>query len=343
MEEKKSLDISWITVFRIFFAVITFYLLFAIRDILVWIVFALVISILFNPLIEFLTRRKIPRFLSVIFVYLGSFGLLGLLVYLISPFFVSETRKFLEVLPVYFERISPSLSLVGLESFETAESVISALQNYVEKVANNIFGVIFLIFGGFFSGLFIIATAFFLSLEKGVVEKSLTILFPKKYEEQILAIWKRCQKKVSGWFLARIMASIFVGTLSYLVLLVFNVDYPFSLGLLAGIFNFVPYIGPAITAVFLFLIISPFNILKALFVFIAFVLIQQVEGNIITPILMKRIMGLPPSLVLIALVIGGKLWGVLGAILIIPLMGILFEFLREFLAKKREREAAAYE
>jgi len=116
------------------------------------------------------------------------------------------------------------------------------------------------------------------------------------------------------------------------------VRYPFTLGLFAAVFNFIPYIGPLFTGILLFLIIFPLDVLKTIFVLIAFVLIQLIEGNILSPILMKKIVGLPPALVLVALVVGGKLWGILGAILIIPLAGILFEFFREFLQKRKEKE-----
>lgn len=81
------------------------------------------------------------------------------------------------------------------------------------------------------------------------------------------------------------------------------------------------------------------SITKALFVLAAFALLQQIEGNLISPLLTKKFVGLPPILVLLALAIGGKLWGILGAILVIPLAGILYEFLRDFLKKRKEEKA----
>ena len=79
--------------------------------------------------------------------------------------------------------------------------------------------------------------------------------------------------------------------------------------------------------------------LQAIFILIIFILIQQVENNIITPILAKKFIGLSPVLVLLALAIGGTLWGFLGAILAIPLAGILFEFLKDYLKKRKKDEA----
>ena len=79
--------------------------------------------------------------------------------------------------------------------------------------------------------------------------------------------------------------------------------------------------------------------MKAVFVSLAFVLIQQIEGNSLTPLRSRKLIGLSPVVVLIALAIGGELWGMVGAILAIPIAGILFEFLRDFLKKRKEESA----
>jgi predicted PurR-regulated permease PerM len=336
---EKILDISWETIFKISVAIICFYIVYSIRDILIWFVFALIISVLFNPAIDFLQRKKIPRILGVVSVYVFVFGIFSLLIYLVLPFFTYEIQQFLESLPQYFERISPPLRGLGFQAFENTEVFVRALEKTLETMAGNILNVLFTFFGGVFSTLFVITTAIFLSVEEKVIERSLMLLFPKRYEAYALNLWGRCQKKVAGWFGARLLACLFVGVVSYVTFLLFHVKYPFTLGLFAAVFNFIPYIGPLLTGILLFLVVFPIDILKAIFVLIAFTLIQLVEGNLLSPILMKKIVGLPPALVLVSLVIGGKLWGLLGAILIIPLAGILFEFFREFLQKRKEKEA----
>lgn len=339
MDGEKILDISWKTILKISVIIVCFYILYSIKDILIWFIFALTISVLFNPAIEFFQRRRIPRILGVILLYVGIFGILSVLVYLVVPLFTSEIKEFLQSFPQYFERISPPLRGLGFQAFESIESFLKVLGLALEGMAENIFSALFTIFGGFFTTLFVIITAIFLSLEEKAVEKTLVLLFPKKHEDNVLKVWRRCQKKVAGWFGARILACIFVGLASYLVFLIFNVKYPFTLALFAGVFNFIPYVGPLLTGVVLFLIIFTTEAFKAIFVLIAFSLIQQIENSILSPILMRKFVGIPPALVLVSLVVGGKLWGVLGAILAIPLFGILFEFLKGFLQKRKERNA----
>ncbi len=339
-QTEKILDISWRTILKISIAVAIFYVLYSVRDIMIWFIFALTISILFNPVINFLQKRRIPRTIAVILVYVGTFGALSFLLYLIIPLFISEIQMFLKSFPEYFEKISPPLKGLGIRAFEDIESFLGAMGTTLEGMADNIFGALFAIFGGVFTTLFVIITAIFLSLEGKSVEKGLLLLFPKKYEAQVLDVWGRCQKKVAGWFGARLIACLFVGVFSYVLLMLTNVKYPFTLAMFAGVFNFIPYIGPLLTGIVLFLIIFPVDPFKSIFVLIVFVIIQQLENSILTPILMKKFVGLPPALVLLSLVVGGSLWGLLGAVLAIPLFGILFEFLREFLQRRRDGNAA---
>ncbi len=338
MNRDYILDISWGTILKIFITIICFYLLYQIRDILIGFIFALIISILFNPAIDFLQKRKIPRIISTIFVYIGIFGIISFLIYGTIPIFISEIQYFSQVLPRYFEKISPFMKGLGLQAFENIESFLNFLRKILESMAGNIFNTLFTIFGGIFSTIFVLTVAVFLSLEEKPVEGAISLFFPKKYEAYLLSLWSRCQKKVFGWFLSRILGCLFVGLLSYFAFSLFNTKYPFSLALLAGILNFIPVVGPIVTGALIFLVISLENFLRAIFVLIVFTLIQQIENNILLPILTKKILGLSPVLVLIALAIGGTLWGFLGGVLAIPLTGILFEFLRDFLKKKKAEE-----
>jgi len=338
MNGDRILDISWATILKISLALFFFYIIYLVRDILVWFIFALIISVLFNPAINFLRKLKIPRVLAVIFVYVSIFGILGLIIYWITPMFISEIQQFSQLFPQYFEKISPPLKGLGIEAFESMESFTQALGIALQRASTDILSALAIIFGGIGSTIFILAIALFISLEEGGVERVIGLLFPKKYESYVLSLWERSQVKVSGWFGARILTSIFVGIAVFITLYLFNVKYTLSLALLAGILDFIPFLGPIIAGAVAFTFIALDSWLKAIFVLIVFVLIQQIEGNILSPILTKKFVGLPPVLVLISLAIGAKLLGILGAVLAIPLAGIIFEFLRDFLKKRKEEK-----
>lgn len=336
MNGEKVLDISWGTILKVAIAFLGFYILYLVRDILIWFIFALIISVLFNPAIDFLQKRRIPRPVSTIFVYIFAFGMLGLFIYFVTPVFVSEIQQFTKLFPQYFEKFAPPLKQLGLEAFESFEVFTQSFQEWLIQASASIFSALAAIFGGIFSTLTIFTLAIFLSLEEMGAERTVRILSPKKQEQEVLNLWKSCQTKVSGWFGARLLACLFVGGMSYLALWLLKINYPFALALFAGITNIVPIVGPIIAGLIIAIIAVLDVWWKALLILIIFILIQQVEGNILTPVLTKKFIGLPPVLVLISLMIGGKLWGILGAILAIPLAGIIFEFTRDYLKKRKE-------
>lgn len=339
MEGNRVLDVSWGTILKVALAFLIFYMIFLVREILVWVVFALIISVLFNPAIVFLRKLKIPRTLSVIFIYVGIFGVLGFLIYWTVPMFIAEIQQFSQLFPQYFEKIAPPLRGLGIEAFGSMESFLQAIGDMLQKASSDILNALAIIFGSIGSTIFILAIALFISLEEKSVERVIGLLSPKKHEAYILSLWERSQIKVSGWFGSRILISIFVGVAVFIILqYVFNVKYALSLALLAGFLDFIPIIGPVIAGAIAFVFIAMDSWLKATFVLVAFILIQQIEGNIITPALTKKFVGLPPVLVLIALALGGNLLGILGAILAIPLAGIIYEFTRDFLKKKKEED-----
>ena len=324
---------------KVSFALLCFYIIYLVRDILVWFIFALIISVLFNPGVTFLRRLRVPRVLAVIFIYVAIFGLLGILIYATAPMFVNEIRQFSQLFPQYFGKIAPPLRGLGVEAFESMESFTQALGETLQRASSDIFNALAIFFGGIGSTIFVLAIALFLSLEEKGVERVIALLSPKRYESYILSLWIRSQTRVAGWFGSRILTCFLVGLAVFITLRLFNVNYAFSLALLAGVFDFVPVLGPIIVGAIAFVFVALDSWLKAFFVLIAFILIQQIEGNILSPILTKRFVGIPPVLVLISLALGAKLLGILGAVLAIPLAGILFEFLRDFLQKRKQEKA----
>jgi len=339
MNNEKILDISWKTIFKIFVSVLCFYLIYLIRDILIWFIFATIISILFNPAIDFFQKKKIPRVLVVILLYIVIFGIFGYALYKITPLFIKEIKQFVLLFPQYFEKIAPPLQQLGITTFENIENFIKLLEDNLVGMSKNVFNAIFAIFGGIFATFTILALSIFLSLEKKGVEKAIMDFLPRRYDIYVLNLWKKYQQRVTGWFGLRILSCIFVGITTFLVLKGFNLNYAFSLALFAGIIDFIPILGPIIAGVIIALIALLDSWFKAVLVIVFFILIQQIEGNIITPILGRRFVRLPPVLILLALLIGGKLLGILGAVLAIPLAGILFEVFKDFLKQRKEATA----
>jgi len=337
---EKTLDVSWETITKFFIASFIFYVIYLARDIAVWFFFALVISILLQPAVNFLRKMYIPKIIAIFLIYLSIFSFLGLSIYLTVPIFVYEIKQFSQSLPDYFERISPVLRQFGFDATEGFGEVTRILTSNLEKSSKGVISALLAFFGGLASTVFILTLAFFLSLEERGVEKVLILLCPKKYETLIMTLFKKAQSKVAGWFGARILACLFVGVASFIVFYIFGIQYAFILALSAGILNFVPYVGPWITNILLIIFIasSSTSWFLVFYILSAFLLIQLIENSLLTPILMKKMIDLPPVLVLLALLVGSQIFGFLGTIFAVPVFGIIYEFLKEFLEKRREDE-----
>ncbi len=338
MEQQSILNISWGTIFKICLAVICLYILYLIRDIVVWFIFALVISILFNFLIDFLERKRIPRAIGATVCYFSIFVLLSFFIYKTAPIFLSEIKEFTQNLPYYLRQISPFLEKLGIQAAQNTQSLVGTLEFGLERAGQNIFNALFSIFGGVFSTIFIISLAFFISLEKGLVERILVTFSSAEHHKYLRYLLEKSKRKVGGWFISRLIGILFVGVSTYIVLTILNVEYAFILSLMAGLFDFVLIVGPILAGIIISLIVALASPIQALFVLLAFIIIQILEGNLVLPLLFKKFVGMPPALVLLALAVGGKLWGIMGAILVIPLAGIVFEILRDYLERQRQIE-----
>ncbi|MCX6719740.1 MAG: AI-2E family transporter, partial [Candidatus Staskawiczbacteria bacterium] len=296
MSQQQTLDISWEAIIKVFVAIFVFYIIYLARSIALWFLFAVAISILLDPAINALRRIKLPRIVAILIVYFAIFGILGLLIYITAPIFISEMRQFIQYLPGYFEQINPVLKQFGIDTVQNFNDFTGTVTSNLQQSSQSILKAIMVFFGGLAATASILTMAFFLSLEERGVEKALLLLAPQRYEEKIGMIFERVQKRVAGWFGARLLACLFVGIGSYIIFFLFGVKYALILALLSGFLNFIPYIGPWIMSVLLIVLIaiSTGEWMTVLYVLISVTLVQEIENKLLTPLLMKKMTDIPP-------------------------------------------------
>ncbi len=333
---ENSLDISWKTILKVLITGFVLYILFLARHIIIWLLFAVIISLLVEPVIKFLRRIYVPKFLAVMLVYLSILSIIGLIIYFTAPILIFEINQFIQNIPDYFNKVNPFLQDIGIDIAKDFDSFSASLLSNIKENSSSIMKAVSVFFGGLSSTIFIFTLAFFISLEEKGLENFLVLLVPKKYESTVLTIAKRSQFKVAAWFGVRILACLFVGTASFIVLFLLGVKYAFILSLISGVLNFVPYIGPAITSI---VVLSSIGIsdswVVAIYALIALLIVQEIENKLLTPLLSKKFLDFPPVLVLLSLLIGGTIFGFLGMIFLVPVGGIIYEFAKEFLEKRK--------
>lgn len=338
MEASQLLDISWKTIIKIFVAIFALYFIYLARNIVLWFFFGLAISVLLDPAINAIRKFRVPKMLAIVFVYVGILGILGILIYLTAPIFIVELREFGGNLPTYLNKVSPLLDQFGIDLSQGFMGLTGSVATGLEQSSKGVVSALMAFFGGVSSTIIILTISFFLSLEDRGPERFLAFIFPPKYKNRVVSFFEKSQTKVAGWFGARIIACLFVGLASFVVFYVFDVKYALLLAFLAGVLNFIPYIGPLSMAILLivFVMVSSGSWLVTLYVLLAVWAVQGVENNLLTPFLMKKMIDLPPVLVLISLLFGAQVFGFLGTIFIVPIAGIVYEFTKELIEKNRE-------
>jgi predicted PurR-regulated permease PerM len=209
-----------------------------------------------------------------------------------------------------------------------------ALRDNVSGALGSVFSTVAGIFGGIVSFFIVLVITFYMTVEESSMKRTVTFILPDKYQPFTLQLINKVQRKIGDWLKGQLVLCLIVGVMAYIGLLILGVNYALVLGLLAAVGEFIPYLGPtisAIPAIFLAFTQSP---IKALFVLILYVLIQQVENNILVPKVMQKAVGLNPIISIIALLVGAKTAGLIGVVLAIPVATAISVIVRELWSTK---------
>ena len=168
------------------------------------------------------------------------------------------------------------------------------------------------------------------------MENFLKIITPIEYENYILSLWSRSRRKIGRWIQGQILLGILVGVLVFLGLTILQVEYALSFALLAMVFELIPIFGPILASIPPIIIAFLQNPALGLAVMALYIIIQQFENHLIYPLVVKKVVGVPPLLVILALLVGGQLAGFLGIIIAVPLAATLMEFLNDLEKDKKK-------
>ena len=204
----------------------------------------------------------------------------------------------------------------------------------IEKFTVGFFRATASIFGGAFSLVLIVILSFYLSVQEKGIEKFIRLTSPLRYEKYVLDVWQRSKKKLGGWVKAQLLLGVLVGVLVFLGLTILGVKYALMLAVLAAIFEVIPIFGPVLAAIPAILIAFLQSPMLALAALILYVIVQQFENHLIYPTVMKKATGVPPLIIILAILVGGKLGGIFGILLAVPLTVILMELLTDWAKKK---------
>lgn len=339
--EKRTIDISTGIVFRTILILLALWFLYLVRDVIALLFIALIITSAIDPIVDWMHRKKIPRSAGVLLVYLVIFTVLGFSISFLIPPIISQFKDFASNFPEYSQRFQGTFK--GVNNFFQAQNIRLDFHNFINNFANSLSAVpekLFTgtigVFSGLISVLVVFSMAFYMTVKENGVKNFIVSITPERHKEYALSLTDRIKSKMGKWMQGQLLLMLFIFILDYVGLLALGVPYALSLAIFAGIMEIIPYIGPIVSAipgVLLGFLISPFLGLATLALYI---IVQQIENHVIIPQVMKKAVGLNPIIVIVALLIGAKLGGALGAILSVPVATAIAVFVGDFFRKNSE-------
>ncbi|MEK7134875.1 MAG: AI-2E family transporter, partial [Patescibacteria group bacterium] len=190
------------------------------------------------------------------------------------------------------------------------------------------------IFGGLVSFVVVLVVSFYLSLSRGALDDFLRSILPPQFEAYAHGLWLRAQKKMGRWLQAQILLSFIMALIVGIGLWILGVKYYFLIAVIVGVLEIVPYVGPIVAGGLATLLALSQSAILGLWTLVFFITIQQLEGHILVPLLIKKLVGLNPVAVILAMLVGAKLGGILGLLLAVPIAAVIDEFFDD-LAKRK--------
>lgn len=315
-------------------------------------VIAYVIAYLANPLLTWLERRRIRRGVGILFVLLLLLGFLALASTLLVAV-VSQFAQLIQQLPELVQRVNQSLSSLSgfLERYrgspfvgDLQSQITNFTQNGAETLQRNLLPFVQRLLsptgplvGGLSTaagwlGNFVLILILSIYMMAGFEKVGLTLLraFPRRWQPMVLELANNVETAVGGYLRGQILIAAAVGTMVGVGLAIVGVPQAAAIGFLAGIFNIVPYLGVIIAITPALLLALPLGWLKVVLVIVVFVIANQIEGNFLSPYILGRTTDLHPITVILSILIGLGLFGIVGALVAVPLAALGKLLLQEY-------------
>ncbi|TSC93342.1 MAG: hypothetical protein CEN89_125 [Candidatus Berkelbacteria bacterium Licking1014_7] len=327
-QEKIYFDVSWQTILKFAAVILGLWFIWLVRDIVALFFVVLVFVSAFSPVVD-KWSRKMNRVLAISLLYLIFLVLLGLVGVVIIPPVVGQIQSLAQFLPTISQKVFPFFgvweNLVNI-STESLGAIASQLQSLTTSIYNTTIGF----FGALAAVFTLLILTFYLLLEEQGAKKLIKEHLPLANRDRIVNIAQKIGLKMGAWLRGQAFLGLTIGAISYIGLLIIGLPYALTLAVWAGITELIPYIGPilgAIPALVIGFAVSP---LVGLIVLIFYIVIQQLESQFLVPKIMQKAVGLSPVVIILSLLIGGKLAGILGVIISVPVAAAISVLVKDW-------------
>jgi predicted PurR-regulated permease PerM len=315
-----ELSISFGAVFKVAAIVALCYLIFLLKGVLLSVLTAVVIASAIEPITRWFERRHVPRTLAVLTIYVVTALVVIGVFYLFLPILAGDVLGTVTQLPKYATQL--------LREIQPLDVYLAPLISTAPSLQDGLFFTASNVFGGAFNLVFIAVVSFYLAAQRYGVTNFLRIVTPLRNEPYVIDLWTRSQRKIGRWMQGQLLLALIIGLLTYIGLSFLGFEQALLLAVIAGVCELIPIFGPIIAALPAVLFaFAGGGVSSAMIVLGMYVLIQQVESQLIHPLVVNKMTGIPPIVSIIALVIGGTLAGILGIIIAVPVAAAFMEYI----------------
>ncbi|MDD2753205.1 MAG: AI-2E family transporter [Candidatus Portnoybacteria bacterium] len=335
----QKIDISTSTIFRSVLIVLGLVFIYLVRDVLLMVFIALIIAAAIDGPVDWMAKHRVRRTLGALMIYLFVAGLLAAFVYWALPLLAGQMKSLAVSLPDYLNKFGVNVSVFQYKFAPGyGQKILENLSSQIYGTTSGIFGTAVNIFGGIFSAIVIVVISFYLVVQDKGIKMFISSVTPAEHRPYVVNLAERIQTKLGRWMRGQLIIMLAIAVMVFAGLFSLRVDFALMLALLAGLLEIVPYIGPVLAgsaAVSLAFLQSPF---LGFLVLILFLVVHQVEGYVLVPMVMKRAVGLNPLVVIISMIVGAKLMGILGVVVAVPIVAIISVFLGDIFLKEENEK-----
>ena len=320
------------------------YFVYRISGVVLAFLLTILLSIILSAPVNYLARRGWPRTWGALAVVAVLAGLLWLFGLALVPAVETQSRQFAEAFPTLLDEaltlVNQAQSFFGLgtQIGLNPENLSTVGQEFLTgSTVSTAAGVGLTVATALSLGLVVFISTIYLVIRPAPWVDGFVSLFPAEWRPRTREVLDAMYHTVQRWFLGQLTAMTFIAVFWAISLYIIGVPFALLLGIFSGLISFIPYVGALISVVvpmLLALISDPFTVV---WVILAFVIIQQIEGNILQPIVMSRAVDLHPALVVFALLVMGTLFGLVGVFLAVPLVAALQVLVRELWVQRMDQ------
>lgn len=340
------LRISTGSMVRAVLVILAIGLIYILRDIILLILTSVVLASAVEPATRRLGKFGLSRVWAVLLIFVTVSVFVGAVFYIFVPPLFTELTDLSSALSdrvgnlkVVNNAVDPLASITGgLAEGLSLKDIVTGIQGGLADATTGVFKTASSLFGGLLSFILIVVISFYLAVQEDGVQDFLRVVTPDRYEKYVLDLWRRSRGKIGKWFQGQLVLGLTVGVLVFLGLMILQIPFALSLAILAAVFELIPFFGPilsAVPAVILGFSIGPGVGLMAIGFF---VIIHQFENHLIYPLIVKKIIGVPPLIVILSMIVGAKLIGFIGILLSVPIAAIVMELVAD--VQKRKNQGA---